>query len=539
MTPRMTNDETRPRSANAGARPLSFLTLALCLACGGGSGRSTTPPPPTPAFTQTLVLRGPEAARVAIAEFGADEAYVRLEGVPSPRAGYTFKATVNRNGDRTTYETRWDGRPYFPVHRNARRGGDPTWTLYGEGLPRDGMSLAYDEEASAALDGTALHVEHHVQSEDGTLAAVQEFDRAAAEAYVREELGGDAARVGEACGMTPEVDVRFDTMDDTLWTEERISVAGYCANVLDALRNVCRDEPARELVQAGVQRVSCAWGQGEAWGLELAEGTLVFTAARTSNLQQKAREALLAMETAPGVSLEDAVVMARTDVCVEGDHVVAVYPNAFSSKPAIGYGTRARLTRTPQNEYLGDGWFYDPRQWAEGHNASFRGMDMRLHSRVEVDRDGGTCAVVCGERRSEWELLSTSDATALLEAAETAPPAFDRRPYALARDGRGVYFYVDTGNTEATARDFRVYRGPRGNLERLQMRDVASDSGGEIFSTARGDLRLIVDQDEAQWIRGRRPQRLRKLNVEENLRMIFTELGVYLGLALELPCDDY
>ena len=120
------------------------------------------------------------------------------------------------------------------------------------------------------------------------------------------------------------------------------------------------------------------------------------------------------------------------------------------------------------------------------------------------------------------------------------PAPFDREPYALARDRQGVYYLVDRGNTEATRRDFRVYQGRRGRMQQLQMRDVASDSAGEVFSTSSGDLRLIVDNEEgAQWVRGERSQELRRVPINENWNIVMNELGVYNMTRLELPCDDY
>lgn len=514
------------------------MALAAALACGGGTGRSTTPPPPVPSFTKTLVLVGPEGERVEIAEYGESEAYVRIEGARTERAGYTFGATVNVNGDRTTYETRWDGRGFFPVHREVnRRSTTPRWTLYSPGLPRDGLTLTWDEEASAALDAAALHASHWEQRNDGTLAAVQDFDREAAEARVNEELAGDLEDVSEACGTTPEVSVDFASIDDATFQE--LSISSYCGAVLDGMTSVCRDQPVQAFVQANVQRVTCTYG--EEWGLRVDGGTLAFTTAQTSNLQQKVREGLLAMEGPSGATLAQEVLYARTAVCSKDDKVLAVMPSALGADPAIGYGSRERLTTTTQSRYMSDGWFFDPRQWAPTNNSDFRGADLRLWSRVEVDREAGTCSLLCGERTTEWSLMSEGEGASLLASAETAPSPVTRRPYALARDRRGTYLYVDTGNTEETSRDFRVYRGPRGALRQLQMRDVASDSEGEVFSTARGDFRLIVegDRSEAQWIEGRRRQELRPIPVEENLRLIYTELGVYLGQRFELPCDDY
>jgi len=522
----------------------SALGMSLVLGgCGGGAAGgpgADGPPPPAPTFTLTRALTGPDGVQVEIAEYGTDQALFRFTGVRSPAAGFAFDGVVEDSGRRMTYRTQWDGDDYYPIHRESARGGEPRWRLYAPGLSEP-VALTYDEARSNALDGDALWAVHIAQTRDGSLPAAQAFDRPATVARHEEELASDVASVGEECGTAPEWAVQWETIGDEVLLD--YSVSGYCENVLDAMRNLCRWAPGRKLVQEHIDRVTCAWG--DEWSLTMGEGdragTLAFVvASEATNLQQRAREALMALEV-DGIPLSQAIAYAQTDVCKspDGRHVVVVHPHTRETTLGISYGTREELFHSPQPYLLGRGWFFDPRQFNPQHNVSFRGADLRYYSYVEVDDDEGTCQVVCGERTTDWTLLPDDDVRPLLEAAEEKPTPFDRTPYALARDRRGNYYYVDRGNTEASSMDFRVYRGPRGRMRQLEMRDVVSDSEGEIFSTASGDLRLIVDDEGAQWIRGRRTQDLRRVPVQENYRVIMEDLGVYLGTRLEVPCDDY
>jgi len=518
--------------------------LVMGTGCGGagsgaGGAAEAGPPPPPPTFLRRLVLTGPEGARVAIAEFGDDQAYFELTGIRSPTAGFVFQGEVRVEGDRTTYRTTWDGRPFVPIHRRTS-GDEVRYQLYAYGLPEP-VTLTYDEAASAALDGDALHDKHVRQSRDGSLEAVQRFDREAAIAAAEADLAEAAGDLAEECGAAPEVVVAWDSIDDVLFTERRISVSAYCGTVLDALEGLCGLPPGRAFVGQRVQRVVCRWDQE--WSVDLADdGTLRYATADESNQAQKAREALL-KETAVvgGMTLAQAMAYARTDVCrsPDGSHLLVVHPHTGESKMGISYGTEERLYHSPQNRFLSRGWFFEPREFAPGYNENFRGIDMRVHSHVEVDREAERCALTCGDRESDWSLVAPEDALPILRQAESVPAPFDREPYALARDRRGIYYYVDRGTREETRRDFHVYRGPRGNLTRLGMRDVASDSEGEVFSTESGDLRLVVDTERAQWIRRTRAQELRRIPVAQNYRLIFVELGVYLGQRFELPCEDY
>ena len=70
------------------------------------------------------------------------------------------------------------------------------------------------------------------------------------------------------------------------------------------------------------------------------------------------------------------------------------------------------------------------------------------------------------------------------------------------------------------------------------MTNVVSDSEGDIFSTKTGSLRLILNKNESTWIEGKKQRKLVLVPVEDNARMIYTELGVYTGERLGTPCDD-
>ncbi len=89
------------------------------------------------------------------------------------------------------------------------------------------------------------------------------------------------------------------------------------------------------------------------------------------------------------------------------------------------------------------------------------------------------------------------------------------------------------------SRDFRIWRGLHGKMKRLKMKNVALDSEGSVFSTARGDLRLVLSEPGvATWAAGHRHTRLKVLPIRRNLSVIFSELGVYFGQQLGTPCDD-
>jgi hypothetical protein len=169
--------------------------------------------------------------------------------------------------------------------------------------------------------------------------------------------------------------------------------------------------------------------------------------------------------------------------------------------------------------------FWEPRQ--RGGEASLR-----------YSSDRGTLVVECAARETPLQKLGAAERTRVLEGATFHPQPWERRAYALARDDTGRYFYVDNLRQPEDAKAFRLFAGPRGALKLMKMANVVSDSQGDIFSTAQGQLRLILARQDSTWIVRKKITRLVWLPVDDNAVMIYTDLGVYAGERFGTPCDD-
>jgi hypothetical protein len=146
--------------------------------------------------------------------------------------------------------------------------------------------------------------------------------------------------------------------------------------------------------------------------------------------------------------------------------------------------------------------------------------------------------VQCDERKTELTRMSDTDARKLIGGAKFLKARFRRWPYALARDDRGTYYYVDRDMLPENNKNFRLFVGQKGNLKLTKLVNVVSDSEGDIFSTKKGELRLVLSRKDAEWIKGKDKTQLTNVPPDDNLPMIFTELGVYAGEPLGTPCDD-
>jgi hypothetical protein len=242
-----------------------------------------------------------------------------------------------------------------------------------------------------------------------------------------------------------------------------------------------------------------------------------------------AREAPIAVDP----KVRDAMAL-----CTDGkSHYVGIAREMQGSPLFYGDGKKMfHLAEQPR--FLSPEWFFDPRFFNKGNNENFRGLDWRVYSHVDQDADKKSCSVTCGERVTDLKIVAADEAKALLSKATFFASPMERVPYALARDNRAVYYYIDRGATPATEKNFRLFRGPKGALKLQQMTDVASDSEGEIFATKTGSLRLILDKKQSSWVQGEKAMALTLVPVEQNYQMIYNDLGVYAGVRLGTPCDD-
>jgi hypothetical protein len=69
------------------------------------------------------------------------------------------------------------------------------------------------------------------------------------------------------------------------------------------------------------------------------------------------------------------------------------------------------------------------------------------------------------------------------------------------------------------------------------MTNVVSDSAGDVFATKSGELKLVLGKKEASWVQGKKAKDLILLPLEDNVQLIYSELGVYTGQPLGTPCD--
>jgi hypothetical protein len=161
-------------------------------------------------------------------------------------------------------------------------------------------------------------------------------------------------------------------------------------------------------------------------------------------------------------------------------------------------------------------------------------------ARAEWTREDNKYFVTCDEKKTEFKPIAAAEEKRLLDSPIWKKVKWKYMAYALARDSEGNYYYIDKQREPEKSKKFRVWIGPKGDVKPQKMKNIVSDSDGDIFITENGQLRLVLDkgEKEAEWVQGKEKTALKHLEVENNIVLIYSELGVYANETLGTPCDD-
>lgn len=217
----------------------------------------------------------------------------------------------------------------------------------------------------------------------------------------------------------------------------------------------------------------------------------------------------------------------------DADGGVYVLFHERDATPQLFYGTPKLLHRQVldgSRSRNGDAWSVSI--WAPRLAYPYMGM-------IERDKDGNV-RTTCQDKLAHGLTPVTGDAAAaILDKAKFVTTQYTRRALWLARDDRGVYYYVDVLAKEYGGNGHRVFIGRKGAMKQVALTDVTVDTGGEVFSTKSGDLRLVRSAETptkpaaATWIRGEKRTELVQLDTYMNQPLIFRDLGIYkLGGAI-------
>ncbi|HYO67040.1 MAG TPA: hypothetical protein VEU33_13255 [Archangium sp.] len=482
---------------------------------------------------------GEQVAVIPLSPVESKKALLQVQGTGSELDGKVLPYELNESGDDVYYTTELRGRSFSTLVMRSSRGGSRSYTLNLPGR-RDSIAVFFDDDRTKALKGEQVYALHQKQKADGTLTKMMAFDRKAEMAEAEKSLAEPVKSMNAACGTSAAVAIDWNSIPDELL--KSYSIASFCETPVTALEKLCATAEGKKAIQAQVKEVSCRFG--DALKLEVQAGRVAWTTAKdAANQEEFATKYFtenLVSARGQGEKLAERLRLEKIRVCTDNKgHYVAVMPHETQTVQ-LAYGDGKKFFQVAPAPWVLSGYhFLEPRFFNKTMNSSFRGLDMRVYSEVELSDEKKTCAVRCGERTIPFSLLDSEKAQELVQKASFEPNPQKFVPYALLRDQQGRYYLVERGFQPGQERSFRVSIGPKGNLQQQKMTDIVSDSEGEIFATKKGELRLVLDRAApSTWLENKKKIELRPVPIDENLPLIYNELGVYTGARLGTPCDD-
>jgi hypothetical protein len=144
----------------------------------------------------------------------------------------------------------------------------------------------------------------------------------------------------------------------------------------------------------------------------------------------------------------------------------------------------------------------------------------------------------CGDKdRRTLTQLKADEAKALFAKATFYPAFWQRQARLLARDDDGIYYFVDQLGADYGGKGYRVFVGQKGQMKEVAMTNVVEDSGGSIYATKSGNLKIVSKTtEEGYWIKNGKKVELTILEPGDNRYLIYRGLGIYGNLGT--VCED-
>ena len=441
----------------------------------------------------------------------APEALVQFTGATFPTAGKVMLAVDRGSMVNQNWKIAYDGDERHLVSIQLYESGP----YKGEfavrlRMPRSGATskMQLDDEASKALDSTAFIATHLRHKSEGSLDALARIDREFHQDKHTKWMEIRRKSVKTHCGQEIPYELDFASISD-----EELSGGEICSTSLDAVAYACkRDAQTRGELLKRVSKIRCSYGKKNDVNLT-SDGTLQvsFDYHGSMNRDILYKKLGTLFDFGP-IVLED-----------DKKRIVVFDPDDAFGKAEVLLGNDKVLYSLRLAYRTFGTW--DP------HGKS---------GYAEFRRNENGWSVDCGQKQIAFHQVSKQRRESILKNAERKGPLWKREEFSLARDNRGIYYYVDRLGSKYGGKSFRVFKGPRGQLTETQLVDIVDDSDGMIFATKRGKLRLVIGSDrmqEALWIEGKTRHRLVVLPLMENTELIYTGLGIYDSESMGTVCE--
>ncbi|GEM_PF-1412491 len=237
------------------------------------------------------VFMGPEGIKLEVVPVKQpgkpQKVLIRFSGVAAPFEGKVLMHEVSEYDGKADITTRYKGKGWNSLVARSGWMAAKGYTLYFPGSPTGykGVSVAYDDAATKALNSEDVARNYELLQKAGELAAIAEFSRKDHEAESDKSYADAVKYMNEQCATAIPARIEWKTVGDDLILKDNLSISGYCEAVLDGVRGVCRDDIGKKAVKDSIKSISCGFGKAADVGWDKKTGALNYTTAKDASNQ--------------------------------------------------------------------------------------------------------------------------------------------------------------------------------------------------------------------------------------------------------------
>jgi hypothetical protein len=163
----------------------------------------------------------------------------------------------------------------------------------------------------------------------------------------------------------------------------------------------------------------------------------------------------------------------------------------------------------------------------------------------DISTADGKWTIQCADRKTPMAVVNEAETRKLLAKAVFKKPFWKRAGAALGRDDDGVYYFVDKIRDDRSRSEqwedphpptgFRLFVGRKGKLKAQTIIDTAIDSKGMVLTMKKSSLSVDESNKRMVLSKGSKREELIYLGVEDNMLLVYRDLGIYGKLGV--PCD--
>lgn len=429
---------------------------------------------------------------------------IRVNGGDEELNGRVFLAKWRAHSEGNAYIANIKGEPRNMLYSPVRR--QETW----EHITERGVAWELRREFETVVSGEELLASYYEQVDSGMQEELAPTSRVGREQSQDTELDETREKLMATCKLDT-LTVDWDTLEEGLMSQ--YPVALYCSDNVQNIINFCESYPNAVPQVETMTKVRCDFSRfkmSEGDKLIIEDKELVYYPSPTYTASQNNWDSILRTR------------FGEVDQVLEGGKSTLIFR----------YGERGG---TVYAEW--DGRFYPVGM----STISDLGIPVKSGIRKgELDKRDTHWFLGCDfDQLPLTRLVGGKRDKVLANAIFEKEALWKREPYFLARDTHGTYYYVDRYHQQFGGRHYRVFIGKRGMLKLTKLKGLVEDSEGTVFSTQQGELRLIINpKASALWIRGKKRSELTAVDPYKNRKLIYDELGVYLGENLGHLCDE-